>query len=111
MQIVAYLCAHLFPELVQLLLANDARVPKPPPVRLDSGVGKLLGLEVLQNIYKARMYDFRLVARSVFGAILAAAKIVAEGHTWCMIFPVLSLFAVLLYILRRRTCISSVSVR
>ena len=46
----AYLGAHLVAELLQLLLANDPRIAKPSPVRLDPCVWQLLGLELLRTL-------------------------------------------------------------
>ena len=41
------LAAHLIPELLQLLLADDTCVTEPAPVWLNPTVGQLLGLVVL----------------------------------------------------------------
>ena len=44
----AHLGAHLVPEAIQLLLANDACVAEPAPVWLDARAGELFRLQILQ---------------------------------------------------------------
>ena len=91
--------AHLLAELVQLLLADDSRVAKPSPVRLDAGRGQFLGLEVLGQ----RVAGFFSVPAPPRGSIRAMQdRLILQLTSWITL-PLLSRTALFLYMARRRT--------